>query len=379
MVRIVIATHNFAPKVGGIEHYVLELVRALWQRGVQIHVIAPASSGDRTFDAGEPYTIERYSTAAKDLDLVRRLERELRHGTEHVLCMQWTAAAPWLGARRALSGRPRTFAIQCYGKELLPSFSSPLPAPVLAWMERQTLAAATHVFAISEFTAELARAHGGSGRVHIVRPGVSAERFRAPATTAPSSADSAANRRPTLLTVARLVPRKGVDTVIRALPAVIRNHPEVRYRVVGQGPDRTRLEALASELGVARHVEFVGGVDHEALCREYSAADLFVLMSRSEAGGTDIEGFGMVCLEAQAAGVPVIAGRSGGVPDALRDGVSGLLVEPTNNEALAAVIVRLLDDPARRSAMAQAALEHARVSSWHESARLMMETLELNP
>jgi glycosyltransferase involved in cell wall biosynthesis len=85
----------------------------------------------------------------------------------------------------------------------------------------------------------------------------------------------------------------------------------------------------------------------------------------------------MVCLEAQAAGVPVIAGRSGGMPDALRDGVSGVLVDPTDVDALAAAIVRLLGDPASRSAMAEAALEHARASSWHESARRMLEALGL--
>jgi len=178
-----------------------------------------------------------------------------------------------------------------------------------------------------------------------------------------------------LLTVARLVERKGIDTVLRALPEIARRHPTLRYAIAGEGPDRARLEALAAQLGVGERVDWLGYVSQEALAPLYASADLFALPSRSIPEQGDIEGFGLVLLEAQAAGTPVIAARSGGMPDAVHDGVTGVLIAPDDSAALARVASELLADPARRARMSEAARTFAAGKTWHATARSFLAAL----
>jgi phosphatidylinositol alpha-1,6-mannosyltransferase len=157
-----------------------------------------------------------------------------------------------------------------------------------------------------------------------------------------------------LLTLARLIDRKGQDTVIRALPRVLRDVPDLVYVLAGQGSYREALEALARECGVADHVVFAGFVADADVPDVYAAADLYGMLSREGRDTGDIEGFGITYLEASAAGLPVLAGRSGGTADAVEEGVSGLLVDPESVEAVADAIVSLLRDRAKARAMGQA-------------------------
>jgi phosphatidyl-myo-inositol dimannoside synthase len=146
-----------------------------------------------------------------------------------------------------------------------------------------------------------------------------------------------------LLTVARLDPHKGVDTVIEALPAVVDRFPAVRYAVAGSGADRERLERLAHKSGVADRVRFLGGVSERDLPALYNLASVYVGVSRI-ADGIGVEGFGISLVEASACGRPIVAGNSGGIPDAVRDGETGFLVPPENPGALAAAIGGVLGD-----------------------------------
>jgi len=146
-----------------------------------------------------------------------------------------------------------------------------------------------------------------------------------------------------LVTVARLQEHKGMDTVIRALPAILAGAPDVRYAVAGTGPDRERLEQLAQELGVGDRVRFLGGVGDQDLPAFYNLASVYVGASR-RAGRLGVEGFGISLVEASACGLPVVAGNSGGIPDAVREGETGFLVPPEDPAALAGAISRLLAD-----------------------------------
>jgi len=238
---------------------------------------------------------------------------------------------------------------------------------------RAVLARLDGVLAVSRYTAD--RARGAGARVaHVVHPGVDARRFAAVPAAEPASpvcfldeAELAADS-PQLLTVARLVARKGIDTMIAALPAIIRAHPNLRYRVVGDGPDRARLLALAEQYGVTSHIDFTGAAGPTDLPTLYAAADLFILASREDPITADVEGFGLVLLEAQAAGTPVIAAASGGMPDALLPGETGLLVPPDDPQALAGAVLDLLANPGRRRAMATAAASYARSRTWRALA-----------
>ncbi len=146
------------------------------------------------------------------------------------------------------------------------------------------------------------------------------------------------------MTIARLVERKGIEVVIRAMPRVLEAVPDAIYLVVGTGPQRGKLERLASESGLEGRVVFVGRVSDEELLYYYGACDLFVLLSRTLADKGEMEGFGIVFLEAGACGKPVIGGKGGGTSEAIEDGVTGLLVDPLDVNEIAGTIVRVLVD-----------------------------------
>jgi phosphatidylinositol alpha-1,6-mannosyltransferase len=155
-----------------------------------------------------------------------------------------------------------------------------------------------------------------------------------------------------IVTVARLQKHKGMDTVIEALPAILARAPDVRYAVVGTGPDRERLVKLAQRRGLADRVRFIGGIDDQALPAFYGLGSVYVGASR-RAERLGVEGFGISLVEASACGLPVVAGDSGGIPDAVRDGETGFLVPPEEPAAFADAICRLLADPAAAKRMGQ--------------------------
>jgi phosphatidylinositol alpha-1,6-mannosyltransferase len=207
-------------------------------------------------------------------------------------------------------------------------------------------------------------------RIAVIYPGVDAARFR--------DGDRAAMRDALgwrdefiLLSVGRLQSRKGHDLVIRAMPELVRARPELRYLIVGDGGERQRLEALARDLGVADAVRFAGKAADEALPHYYAAADLFVHPNRIDDDG-DVEGFGMVFLEAAAAGLPVIGGNSGGVPEAVEDRVTGTLVGGRDVDEFVAAVLRLADAPALRAEMGRAGRQRVETQfSWEASVRAL--------
>jgi phosphatidylinositol alpha-1,6-mannosyltransferase len=148
------------------------------------------------------------------------------------------------------------------------------------------------------------------------------------------------------------VPRKGVDTVIRAMPAILRKFPELHYLVAGEGPDIDRLTQLRGQVGVTNRVRFIGRLKQSEVAAFHHAIDAFVMPARQE--GPSVEGFGLVFREANACGRPVVAGLSGGVPDAVRDGETGLLVPPNAADAVATAVIQLLSDPEKARALGAA-------------------------
>jgi phosphatidylinositol alpha-1,6-mannosyltransferase len=178
---------------------------------------------------------------------------------------------------------------------------------------------------------------------------------------------------PILLSVARLVTRKGLDTALRSFAEVLKDFPNATYVILGDGPDYGRLARLANELGVTPNVCFIAR-STRPLADYYNACDLFVMPAREEPG--DIEGFGLVFLEAGACGKPVIGARAGGVTDAILDGETGLLVAPDDPEALTHAIQGLLRDPARCEALGTAARARIlRECTWDHAADRIAERL----
>jgi phosphatidylinositol alpha-1,6-mannosyltransferase len=160
--------------------------------------------------------------------------------------------------------------------------------------------------------------------------------------------------RPVVVCVSRLVARKGQDVLVRAMPEIRRRVPDAALLVVGGGPDLERLERLATDAGVREHVVLTGSVAWAELPAHYDAGDVFAMPCRTRRGGLEVEGLGIVYLEASASGLPVVAGRSGGAPDAVLEGRTGHVVDGTSETEVAHVVAGLLDDPARARAMGAA-------------------------
>jgi phosphatidylinositol alpha-1,6-mannosyltransferase len=163
--------------------------------------------------------------------------------------------------------------------------------------------------------------------------------------------------RPVVVCVSRLMPRKGNDVLIRGLAAVQRRVPGTVLLVVGGGPDMQRLQRLVVDAGVADSVRFTGSVPWAELPAHYAAGDVFAMPARTRFGGIDVEGLGIVYLEAAATGLPVVAGRSGGAPEAVRHGETGLVVEGRDVGAVSSAVADLLGDPVRAAAMGKAGRE----------------------
>lgn len=210
-------------------------------------------------------------------------------------------------------------------------------------------------------------------RIRLIQPGVDAAVFR------PSSGGQRVRKelgidgRRVLLTVSRLLPQKGQDTVIRVLPDLVAEHPDIVYLIGGEGPHREALEKLAGLLGVRDRVIFAGFIPQEELPDYYNACDLFIMLNR-EVGGLSWEGFGIVFLEASACGKPVIGGKAGGVGDSVADGVTGFLVPPRDHGEIRRKIDLLLTDADLAVRMGKAGAERARCSfSWEESVRRVLD------
>ncbi len=188
--------------------------------------------------------------------------------------------------------------------------------------------------------------------VLVVPQGANPVHFRPGLDTAGVRSSYRLNEGPWLLTVARLLPHKGIDVTLRVLDLLKDRWPTLQYAVAGTGPDGARLVARAQSLGVAGRVRWLGNVPERDLPALYNVASIYVGLSREEGG--QVEGFGLSLVEAQASGIPVVAGASGGVSDAVSDGVSGLLVPPRPAEAAAQAIARILAEPSLAGSLGRA-------------------------
>jgi phosphatidyl-myo-inositol dimannoside synthase len=346
--RHVFVTQDYGPDVGGIARVNVERCRRLAHAGgVRVSTVShPDAAG---FDAAEPYRIARQPFTRP---AAKRVASQIR----------WARALPRTGILHCGNIRPagypvwsmrRPYVVYVYGLDLLKERRKISTNPLKRWTLRRILGDSRGIIAISGWSAELARAvmhEAGIGRpppVAAIDLGTDPTFFRADRDTGLIRRRFALGDSPLLLTVARLVPHKGQDVAIRALP------PDARYLIVGTGDDRTRLEAIAREAGVAHRVIFAGALSDDEIAEAYATADVYVGLSREE--GVQAEGFGISFVEAAASGTPSVAGNSGGVSSAVRDGETGWRVPPTDVAAATAAIRRLLDDRALREAMGRAA------------------------
>jgi phosphatidylinositol alpha-1,6-mannosyltransferase len=344
--RTLVVTNDFPPRPGGIQAFVHSL--AARQPAGEIVVYAPAWKGAAAFDADQAYPVVRHPTSLmlpEPRVLRRAREIAAAEGCDRV----WFGAAAPLGLLARPLHLDRAIA-STHGHEvgwaLLPG-------------ARQALGRIGRdvdvVTYLGEYTRErLARV---VPRLERLPSGVDTELFR------PGSGGEEVRRRhglsdrPVVVCVSRLVPRKGQDVLVRAMPAIRRRVPDAALLCVGGGPYRDTLTRLARDVGVADAVMLTGSVPWSELPAHYDAGDVFAMPCRTRRAGLEVEGLGIVFLEASATGLPVVAGRSGGSPDAVLNGKTGHLVDGTSVEAVADSVASLLDDPERRRVMGAAGRE----------------------
>lgn len=345
--RLLVLTPDYPPAPGGIQ--VLTHRLAAGMKGFETKVVALDGAGAASFDAASGLPTRRVRAGRLPapgrivaLNAVALVDA-LRFRPDLTLSAHIVTAPAAAAIRRALGGRTVQYfhANEIGGKPRLAAFAA-----------RHSDA----VIAVSAYTAELIRATGvSSADIRLIPPGV-----ELPSDPTPQPAE-----RPTLLTIARLNDSyKGHDVLIRALVLVRAKVPEVEWIVIGDGPLRPDLEQLASSLGVGDAVRFLGSVSDEQRNDWLRRADVFAMPSRLPGGGLAGEGFGIVYLEAAAYGKPVVAGNVAGALDAVADGESGLLVDPTDPDAVADAITRLLLDRELAQRLGRRGADRARSFAW---------------
>ncbi|HWG74877.1 MAG TPA: glycosyltransferase family 4 protein, partial [Acidimicrobiales bacterium] len=359
----------FPPKVGGIQSYLWELWRRLPADQVTV-LTSPHADADR-FDANQPFRIERVREPV--LLPSPLLSRRIRH-----LAAEVGAAAVVLDPALPLAlvgpGLGLPYGVVLHGAEVAVPGRLPASRHLLA----RVVGAASLLIAAGTYPeAETRRAVGPNGSlppVVQVPPGVDTARF-VPLPYIDRLATRARLGLPAsghlVVSVSRLVPRKGMDTLVDAAAVLAPSHPDLLVAIAGAGRDRGRLEHRIRRRGAP--VRLLGRVSDVDLPALYACADLFAMSCRTRWRGLEQEGFGIVFLEAAAAGVPSVAGDSGGAAEAVVDGETGVVVRrPDDPDALAGAIGRLLDDPDLASRQGQAARRRAETEYGYEqlTARL---------
>ncbi|MEO3871476.1 glycosyltransferase family 4 protein [Nonomuraea sp. B12E4] len=333
---VVIVTNDFPPRPGGIQSF----VHGLALRTPGLVVYAPAWPGCAEFDRRQPFSVVRHPTRLMlpTPDVARRAAGLVaEHGAQTVV---FGAAAPLgLLAPRLRRAGARRVVMLTHGHEA--SWAS---APGFRATLRRIGEHADVVTYLGEYTRERLAAVIPPAKLVRLAPGVDVTQFHPGA----PKAELGLAGRPVVACVSRLVPRKGQDQLIRAWPLVLRSVPEAVLLLVGGGPYRGTLERLAAG---RESIRFAGTVPAASLPGYYAAADVFAMPCRTRWNGVDVEGLGIVFLEASATGLPVVAGASGGAPDAVRPGETGLVVDGTDVAEIAQAVVELLGDPEKARKM----------------------------
>jgi phosphatidyl-myo-inositol dimannoside synthase len=362
-----LVTNDFPPRTGGIQSYLQALAERL--PSGEIAVYAPDWPGATEFDRSRPYPVYRHrgSLMLPTAEVVRRAGALAR---EHGVRTVWFgASAPLalLGPALRRAGVERLVA-STHGHEV--GWSMVVGA-------RQALRRIGHscdaLTTISRYTRDrVAAAFGPRAALEVLRSGIDAELFRPdPAARAELRRRYRLGAAPVVGCVSRLVPRKGQDALIRALPLIRRRVPAARLLLVGGGPDERRLRRLAAACGVSDAVLHAGRVRAAELPAHHAVADVFALPCRTHGGGLDVEGLGIAALEAAASGLPVVVGDSGGAPETVRAGVTGQVVNGRDVPALARTVAVLLADPDRAHAMGAAGRAWMR-QDWTWPARVAL-------
>ena len=342
--KILLVTNDFGPRSGGIETFILGLLEKL--DGSQISIYTSAQPGDGEFDEelARKFKLAIYRDKSKILlpspRVIREVKRVMKlHGSQIV----WFGSAAPLGlmATNLRKAGARRIVGLTHGHEVW--WAKLFPFNLAIRKIGNSFDALTF---LGSFTKDAMKsAIGKRAELIQVAPGISTSLFKPGQKPAALMAKYQIEDRPTLICVGRLVHRKGQDKLIAAMPKIKEAIPNAQLLFVGSGPRAEYLQRAITKLDLAEDIKLLGRVKYEELPAHFLLGDVFVMPSRSRLFGLEVEGLGIVYLEASASGLPVIAGDSGGAPDAVIPNKTGLLVDGRDTESIATACIKLLSNP----------------------------------
>lgn len=362
---LLLVSVDFPPHSNGVSTIARELSVRIAKRGSALSVIGPRDRGDQEFDRLQPYRIFRFSGYSwghfRLIPILFWMPWVVwRFGIRKVFAMNIAYGGILAWALSYLF--PLEYLIFAYGYE----FEKVRDLPFLCWLYRKIYNRAKGIVACSELVRERLNRFGGPPeKIQVLYPAVDLNRYRPSAVPREYLEKNQFTGRRILLTVGRLIERKGHDQVLRALPKIIETFPDALYCIVGIGPHEEELRKEVGRLNLEKHVRFMGKVSEEELVWLYNVCEVFVMPSREISEGGHLEGFGIVYLEANACAKPVIGGRSGGVGEAIVDGQTGFLVNPHSESEIADKIIDLFSHPRKAQDLGAVGLERVqRTFDW---------------
>jgi len=368
-ISVLLISMDFPPHKDGITTLSKELAQRMGKVFDRFTVIGPAAPGDRAFDKTQHYPV--YRSPGYDFGYLKIIPLlflapyvVLKHKVNRIIATNigYGGIIAYLLSRFL----PISYIVTAQGYEFL-KFNDTM---LIKKLYLATYRHAKGIIACSNYVKEMLVAFGvDESAIDVVYPAVDTVTFRPQPVPQEFLERHGLAGKKVVLTVARLVARKGHAYVLRALARIAPHHPEIVYVIVGKGPERAHLEQIVSENKLEAQVRFIGETSDEDLLNFYNACDVFVMPSRSVREDGHVEGFGIVFLEANACGKPVIGGRSGGVPEAIIDGKTGFLVDPTDVQDIATKLCGIVVDPALAGRLGENGLGavHAEYS-WDEYA-----------
>ena len=350
--QILCITNDFGPRAGGIETFVIGLIERLPKNSVLVYTSSQDCS--ESFDDAwlKNYGVRVIRDKSKVLLPSFRVGRAVRKilREESISTVFFGAAAPLgllsHGLRRA--GATRIVALT-HGHEVWWAKLWPF-----SWAIRRIGTGTDHLTFLGDYTqSQISRALSkrAQGSMVKIAPGIDTDHFAPQPSAALLRADLGLADKKVIVSVGRLVHRKGQDTLIEAMPQILSGTPDAHLLFVGEGPYKDYLMKRAAELDVTRAITFIGRIQYSELPRYICVGDIFAMPSRSRLAGLEVEGLGIVYLEASACGLAVIGGKSGGAPDAVLEGETGYAVDGTSARDVAQAAIELLNNPERAARM----------------------------
>lgn len=379
MKKILFVTNDFGPRAGGIESFIVGLIENLAKNTVIVYTSRQSDTIEYDRSWREDYGVEVIRDRARVLlptPRVSRAVQKVAHSTgAEIVCFGAAAPLGLLAKGLRRTDVKRIVAIS-HGHEVWWAKVFPFSLAM-----RRIGASVDALTFLGEFTKhEISKALSQRARWAMVRlaPGIDTEHFSPEHGKSTLRAELNLEEKKVVVSVGRLVKRKGQDRLIEALPSIREVIPNAHLLLVGQGSYEKHLKNLVRKKGVAEAVTFVGRVRFAELPKYFGVGDLFAMPSRSRLAGLEVEGLGIVYLEASACGIPVVAGASGGAPDAVVEGKTGLVVDGNNVEEISQVIINLLSNESLRKEMGRNGREWVLAQwSWKFWSQRFAELLNL--